>query len=330
MLNDGFGRHLDYLRVSVTDKCNLRCIYCIPPEGVTLLDHDDVLRNEEFVRLVELFGVMGIKKVRFTGGEPLVRKGLLDIVGGVKRLVPSMDICLTTNGVLLEGALEDLKSLGVRKLNISLDTLSRERFKEVTGRDEIARVLSSIDRALDLEYFEIKINTVLFQETIDELEGLLDYFSERRCSLRFIERMPFGGSADVVPASALLTALGSLGTFERDPRTDTSVARMYRLRYRDGKPVNIGVIPTITHKFCASCNRLRLSCDGLLRTCLHSPVVYDLKNLMRTGQSDDAVRDMIIRAVKEKPKEHSLRCESGHDDGCASLSGCRSMSRIGG
>ncbi len=330
MLKDGFGRNFDYLRVSVTDKCNLRCVYCIPPEGVELLDHHEVLRNEEFVQLIAIFADLGIRKVRFTGGEPLVRKGIMEILHATREKLPGLEICLTTNGVLLADRLEELHDIGVRKLNISLDTLSRERYREITGNDALNATLASIDRALDIGGFDVKINAVLFQETIDEIEQMLDYFSERTCQIRFIERMPFGGGSVFYPAGSLLSVLKTMGKLERDSRIDTRVAEMYTLAYKERRPLSVGIIPTMTHKFCAQCNRLRITCNGLLKTCLHSTSEYDLKKLYRINVGAEVIKREIMKAVMEKPREHHLECNINSSEGCASLLSRRSMSRIGG
>ncbi|TAL39188.1 MAG: GTP 3',8-cyclase MoaA [Spirochaetes bacterium] len=332
MLVDGFNRKLDYLRVSVTDKCNLRCVYCMPQGGVRPLLHNEVLRNEEFVRLAGIFADMGIAKVRFTGGEPLLRKGFLDIVSRARAAHPSLIMGLTTNGMLLGQALPGLAGNGVSKLNISLDTIDRTRFRAITGSDRIDDVLDAIDRALEAGRFSVKINAVLFRETLDELDGMLDYFRDRDVTLRFIERMPFNGE----PGAEGFTGFGELvrmleqrGTLERNTSIDTSVAVMYSFLYKGLHRMRVGVIPPMTHKFCGRCNRLRLTCDGLLRVCLHSRKEYDLKTPLRMGLGDDAIRGIIAEAVADKPREHTLEC-GGEGDGCVSLAARRQMSQIGG
>jgi cyclic pyranopterin phosphate synthase len=332
MLTDTYKRKHDYLRVSITDKCNLRCRYCMPPEGVELLPHGQVLRNEEFVRLIGIFVSMGVVKVRFTGGEPLVRKGFIDIVSRTRSSHPALELCLTTNGILLGDYIDGLRSLGVRKLNISLDTISRERYRAITMQDGLAGVLSAIDRALDSDFFDVKVNAVLFRETIDELDEYLDYFRERDVTVRFIEKMPFvteetGGS--FLSSDVLVEELRARGEMKRNTGIDTNVALMYDYLYRGRYPMKIGVIPPLTQKFCSACNRLRITSDGYLKTCLHSSADHDLKRLLREGADDDGVRAEIVRAVAEKGEGHSLDCD--HDDGgCSVRPRSRFMSKIGG
>lgn len=333
MLKDGFGRVLDYLRVSITDKCNLRCIYCMPPQGVDLLAHDEVLRNEEFVDIIRIFTELGIKKIRFTGGEPLVRKGFQDIIMATRELAPDVDLCLTTNGLLLDGALEYLRECEVKRLNISLDTVSDERYRRITGRDCFSRVIANIEKAVSYGWFDIKINSVLFEQSLDEIDALLDYFKDKNVSLRFIERMPFvAEDADYtyLPSDRLIEVLKMKGSLERNRTIDTNVAMMYTLQYRGIYPIRIGVIPPMSHKFCACCNRLRLTCDGKLKTCLYSQVEYDLKKIIRTNGSDDEMRGIIQTSILHKPKEHEIKPGLGGDDGCSALVNGRTMSRIGG
>ncbi|HPC41413.1 MAG TPA: GTP 3',8-cyclase MoaA [Spirochaetota bacterium] len=332
MLTDAYKRKHDYLRVSITDKCNLRCRYCMPPEGVELLPHGQVLRNEEFVRLIGIFVSLGVVKVRFTGGEPLVRKGFIDIVTRTRSLHPALELCLTTNGLLLGNYIDDLERLGVRKLNISLDTISRERYRAITARDGLHDVLAAIDRALAAGFFDVKVNAVLFGDTMAELDEYLDYFRGRDVTLRFIEKMPFvadEAGGPFLSSEALMGELRARGELKRNMGTDTNVALMYDYLYRGRYPMKIGVIPPLTQKFCSACNRLRITSDGYLKTCLHSSVDHDLKKLIREGADDDRVRAEILRAVSEKREGHSLDCD--HDDGgCSVRSGSRSMSKIGG
>ncbi len=332
MLTDPYRRKHDYLRVSITDKCNLRCRYCMPPEGVELLPHYQVLRNEEFVRLVDIFASMGIVKVRFTGGEPLIRKGFIDIVSRVRSLHPELELCLTTNGILLGDYIDDLQNLAVKKLNISLDTLSKDTYLAITMRDGLNDVIAAIDRALASGFFDVKVNAVLFRETIAELDDYLDFFKDRDVTIRFIEKMPFvndesGGS--FLSSDVLIGELQARGDLARNTGIDTNVALMYQYRYRGKYPMKIGVIPPMTQKFCSSCNRLRITSDGYLKTCLHSSADHDLKSLLRDGADDDTVRAEILKAVSEKGEGHSLDCD--HDEGgCSALSRSRFMSKIGG
>ena len=332
MLTDAFSRKHDYLRVSITDRCNLRCGYCIPPDGVELISHDEVLRNEEFARLIGIFASLGVGKVRFTGGEPLLRKGFLDIVERTRALCPGLELCLTTNGILLSDYADDLRRLGVRKLNISLDSLSRDTYRAITGSDVLDRVIDSLERIREMKCFDVKINVVLFERTVRELDEFLEFFKDRDATLRFIEKMPFAGtrgSGEFVPSSRLAGALAGKGELVRSAGADTAVARMYDFRYRGRFRMRIGIIPPMSGKFCSSCNRLRLTSDGQLKTCLHSGEDRNVKGLLRAGADDDAIRQAIIGAVLLKPEAHALDCGSV-EGGCAAVVTNALMSRIGG
>jgi len=332
MLTDNYLRKHNYLRISITDRCNLRCRYCMPPEGVELLSHDEILRNEEFIRLIGIFVSMGVTKVRFTGGEPLARRDFIDIVRETRANFPDLELCLTTNGTLLGDVIDDLRSCELKKLNISLDTLSRERYELITRRDLFGPVIENIDRALDTGFFDVKINAVLFEETLDELDRFLDHFSERNVTLRFIERMPFTEQDETqtfLGADDLVAALSELGTLKRNGKSDTKVAVMYDLLYREKYPMRIGIIPPMTHKFCSSCNRLRLTSFGSLKTCLYSNKNYNLRDMLRESGNEEDIRKMILQAVRDKAEGHSLDC-CAEDHGCHSLSGINSMSKIGG
>ncbi len=333
MLTDKYLRKLDYLRISITDKCNLRCSYCMPSDGVELLSHDEVLRNEEFIHFLKIFIGLGVKKIRFTGGEPLIRKGFIDMVAKTREMFPVLEICLTTNGVFLDDVLEELRRLRVRKLNISLDTTSRENYEKITGRDFFNRVVSNIEKALSLDCFDIKINSVLSNDTKDNLDGLLDFFKDKDVTLRFIERMPFPSQSESQASilfDSLVNVLKSKGELTRNESMDTMVAIMFDLNYRNRNKIKIGVIPPMTHNICSRCNRLRLTCDGFLKTCLHSNIEYDLKTPYRMDMGDDVLKDIILKAVNEKPKKHNLDCPQQDESGCTSITSRRGMYGIGG
>ena len=328
-LQDGHGRVHDYLRLSVTDKCNLRCRYCMPPEGITTLSHDEVLRNEEFLRLMTIFRGLGVKKIRFTGGEPLVRRGFIDLAARAAGLMLGMELCLTTNGLLLENHLESLRDIGLRKINISLDTLSPERYRYLTGDDGLTKITGAIERALGMDAFHIKVNAVLFKETVAELDGLLDYFKDKNVVLRFIELMPIGGPGnglDFISVEDLADALSRRGTLSRNGPGDTRVARMYRYLYRGLYPMELGLIPPVSDKFCSRCNRVRLSCGGQLRVCLCGAAACDLKAPLRDGASDERIAAIIRECLAQKPLEHRITCGET-DRTCAHIP---SMSKIGG
>ncbi len=332
MLTDNFLRKHTYLRVSVTDRCNLRCRYCMPPDGIELLPHDEILRNEEFEKIIEIFIKMGVKKIRFTGGEPLVRKGLVDIIASIHKAHPDIILCLTTNGVLLDEFMEELKSHGVSKFNISLDTLNRERFMELTGRDYFDRVLSNIEKIMQEDSLDIKINAGLLRETLSEIDDFLDYFAGKNITLRFIERMPVteqDSSNEFVPADELIELLKAKGELVRKETEKSDVSQRFEMIYKQ-KFLKIGIIPPVTHKFCSSCNRLRLTSEGQLMTCLHSQAKYNLRDLIRSNVCEEDIMNYISSAVKEKWSGHKIEC-TADNKGCRSLTATtRAMSKIGG
>ncbi len=331
MLTDNFLRKHTYLRVSVTDRCNLRCRYCMPPDGVELLPHDEILRNEEFVKIIGIFLKTGVNKVRFTGGEPLVRKGFMDIVYDTHRLNPETILCLTTNGILLGEYIDDLKKCGMKKFNISLDTLDRQRFIDITGRDYFDAVIANIEKTLEDDSLDVKVNAVLLKETLSEIDNFLEYFTGRNMTLRFIERMPVTEDErhEFIPSDDLVEVLASKGELIKRETEKSDVSTRYDIKYK-GKLLKIGIIPPVTHKFCSSCNRLRLTSEGNMMTCLHSEARYNLRNLIRENVSEDKIIDYISAAVKEKWKNHNIEC-TADNRGCRSLTaGTKAMSSIGG
>lgn len=332
MLKDNYLRTHNYLRVSVTDKCNLRCRYCMPPQGVAFMPHDEVLRNEEFIRLIDIFVRMGIKKIRFTGGEPLIRKGFFDIISETVKIHPETDLCVTTNGTLLEEHISDLKKYNVKKLNISLDTMSREKFSSLTGVDNFNTVISNIERSMKEDFFDIKVNGVLLKSTLDEIDDFLDYFADKNITLRFIERMPVTEQDEFnefIPSDELIRLLGEKGELTRKKGDDTDVSLRYDLKYKN-RNIRIGVIPPVTHRFCSTCSRLRITAEGNLKTCLHSDIHYNLKDLIRTGAAESEIVQHIISAIKEKGEGHNIKC-TADNTGCRSITaGIKSMSSIGG
>lgn len=332
MLKDNFLRNHNYLRVSVTDKCNLRCRYCMPPEGVEFLPHDKILRNEDFARIIGLLINMGINKVRFTGGEPLVRNGIIDIISTARSFSPDVELCLTTNGILLNQYADDLQKQGVKRINISLDTMSRSRFLDLTGRDYFDTVISNIEKSIDSKFFNVKINTVLFSHTLEELDDFLEYFMDKNITLRFIERMPVTEQDELnsfVPSDELIQALKSKGKLTPIIKEASDVAMRYDLEYKNRK-IQLGIIPPVTHRFCASCNRLRITAEGNLRTCLYSNINYNLKEMLDRKASDNELEKYITKAIKEKQHGHNIEC-TADNKGCRSIScGIKAMSKIGG
>lgn len=326
---DGFGRTIDYLRISVTDKCNLRCRYCMPENGIELMPHEELLSLEELYRVVRIMEGLGIRKVRFTGGEPMVRKNLIKLIEDVGKLSGIEEIALTTNGVLFADWAQTLKQAGLTGVNISLDTLDKERFWKITGVDAKDDVLRAIKQAQEAE-IEVKINCVPCRELNEgDVVGLAAFAKERNVNVRYIELMPLGCGKDFhgIPSDEILEKLEA----EYGKATPTKVqcgngpARYYEFENFKGK---IGFISPMSHKFCSECNRVRLTAEGRLKLCLHYDTGIELKPLLRGGYSDREISEAILEAVNRKPKAHSfvqetLETSVAHSDS-------RRMVQIGG
>jgi cyclic pyranopterin phosphate synthase len=327
-LVDTFGRVADDLRISVTDRCNFRCVYCMPAAGLPWLARDEVLSFEEIVRLTRiLVEQCGVRTIRLTGGEPLVRKGIEELTAMIAAIDASLDIAMTTNGILLEEKAAALKRAGLRRLNVSLDTLHADRFKDLARRDALDRVLRGLAAAKAAGFGPIKLNMVVMRGQNDD--EILDFARLARSDgyeVRFIEFMPLDAdgiwSMDRVVASReIIEAIDR--EFPLDPVRDQRPAPATRFRFRDGSQGGIGVIPSVSDAFCKVCNRIRLTAEGHLRTCLFSIEETDLKALLRGGASDDQIRDAVAAAVWQK--------EEGHKIGQADfVRPGKTMSQIGG
>jgi cyclic pyranopterin phosphate synthase len=298
-LIDRFGRTIDYLRVSVIDRCNLRCIYC-KTEEYTQVPRKEILSLEEIFRIVRCASECGISKVRITGGEPLIRKNLVYLISMVNTLDTIEDISLTTNGTLLEKYGEVLFSSGVRRVNISLDTLKRERFKRITGTDRLDDVLKGIETALTVGFSPVKINVVVVKDlNEDEIRDFAKLTLERPITVRFIEHMPVHTSHvyfSLKNIHKILTELGEIKTQNTIVGNGPAVYVKYR-----GSPGSIGIITPMSNGFCEGCNRLRLTAEGRLYTCLMSDKFFDVKKVIRLGGSDQEIKSVFKKAVREKP-----------------------------
>ena len=312
-LIDTYKRRLNYLRVSITDRCNLNCLYCEPSKRVELLSHDDILRYEEIERLVRIFLELGVDKVRVTGGEPLVRRGVCGFLARLASMDGLKDLSLTTNGVMVEKKIGGIKSAGVRRINISLDTLDRKKFERITGMDRFEAVWSGILLAHEAGLAPVKINTVVMAGiNDDEICDLAKLSFSYPFHIRFIEYMPVG-NCSVAPERPLLApeimdrlqGLGKLSPLEKGH--SDGPARRYRFEGAEGE---IGLISAMSQHFCNECNRLRLTASGNLRTCLLSDESEDLKTPMRKGCSDEELARLILRGVRRKPSEHHLSADS--------------------
>ena len=306
-LSDSFQRPIDYLRISVTDRCNLRCVYCMPAEGIDLLAHEDVLSYEEIYRVATAAAELGIKKVRITGGEPLVRIGLSGLIGMLAQIDTIDDIALTTNGILLARYADELKAAGLRRVNISLDTLKPEKFRLITRGGDLDAVLEGIEAAGIAGLNPIKINVVVMAgSNDDELTDFACKTVDDGWHVRFIEHMPFNSemaSSSFVSVNEVRERLASLGELEPCTFKGNGPAKYYRLPQAKG---TIGFITPVSEHFCFHCNRLRLTADGKLRPCLLSEQEIDLRQPLRQGISAEELKTLIKRAVDSKPRKHKL------------------------
>jgi GTP 3',8-cyclase len=327
-LVDSFGRVATDLRVSLTDRCNLRCTYCMPADGLDWLDGPDVLTNAELLRLIGIAVTrLGITDVRFTGGEPLLRKGLDEVIAGTDALRPRPRISMTTNGIGLARRVGALRAAGLARINVSLDTLEEARFVEITRRDRLADVLAGLAAARDAGLSPVKVNTVLLRGiNDDEAVPLLRYCLEQGYHLRFIEQMPLDPQhgwdrATMVTADEILEALGA--AFELTPSHTPRGAAPAERWLVDGGPAEVGVIASVTRSFCEACDRARLTADGALRNCLFSQAETDLRGPMRAGASDDELAETWRATMWAKLAGHRIN-EAGF------AQPLRPMSAIGG
>lgn len=324
-LQDSERRTVGYLRLSVTDRCNLRCQYCAPAKGFHHISHGQILSYEELTRLTKLFLGLGIGKVRLTGGEPLVRLGLVDFARQLKAL-PVPDLRLTTNGVLLEEMAEELFAAGISRVNISLDTLQAERFREITRGGDLDRVRAGLRAAERVGFDPIKLNVVVMRGVNDdELEAFGRLALDKPYHVRFIEFMPLERNSwkpgAVVDREEILARLTRVLDLEEIPRqAEDGPAQRFRIRGGQGE---IGLISPISNHFCPTCNRLRITSDGKLLTCLFASNEVDLREPLRSGASDDDLLAIINEAVAHKPKGHKLAQGQGTEHS-------RTMGSIGG
>jgi len=326
--HDDFGRAINYLRVSVTDRCNLRCLYCMPAEGVEKQLHSDVLRYEELALIVRAAVELGINRVRLTGGEPLARLGLTEFVGMLASIPGLDDLSLTTNGTLLAPHAEALAAAGLNRVNISLDTLRADRFQQITRRDGFGAVLAGIEAARAAHLSPVKLNMVVVRGlNDDEVIDLARRTISHGWHVRYIELMPIGADLArteemlAVPIAEIRAAIESqLGTLLAvDGPGGSGPARYYRLAGADG---TVGFIGARSEHFCAACNRLRLTADGRLRPCLFSDHEIDLRGAIREGADSQRIQEILTQAIQSKPQRHRL------DEACGPRQ--RSMSEIGG
>ncbi len=316
-MNDLFGRKITYMRLSVTELCNLRCRYCMPAEGIEKRPHEQMLTEEEMISAVRVAASLGVSKLRITGGEPLVKRNIVSICEKAAAVPGIEELCLTTNAVLLPEFADKLKAAGVSHINISLDTLDEEKYSQITRIGKLSDVLKGIECAINVGFDVIKINAVLIggfnDEEVPALAGLTQKYP---VDVRFIELMPMLDQKIFSPDSFISCSKVLEMLPNAVPCGFDGVARTYRLPGAAGK---IGLISPLSNHFCAQCSRIRLTADGKLKPCLHSSAEYSIK-----GLSEDAMREQFIKAILDKPKEHPpLSAEIKSEAG-------REMVRIGG
>ena len=325
-LTDGCDRRLNYFRISVTDRCNLQCSYCMPDDRIQKLSHEDILTYEEILRVVDVSTRLGIDKVRITGGEPLVRKGVVQFLEKLCAMPSLSDVSLTTNGLLLSTHLDALWDAGVRRINVSLDTLASKKYRAITGVDGFQQVWDGLMNALEIGFSPIKINVVaMMGVNDDEIAHLAALTREYPFHVRFIEYMPIGNSSLNREHQLLVPQIrerieqsGALEPVAAERRDGPAV----RYRYR-AAPGEIGFISSISNHFCSTCNRLRLTASGRLRPCLLSDKEIDLHHLLRGGCTDTDIREAIFEAISLKGAHHHVHAGEEHVT-------CRQMSSIGG
>lgn len=326
-MRDACQREIDYLRISVTDRCNLRCVYCMPPEGVVSIPHEKILRNEEIEHLVSIATDLGIRRIRLTGGEPLVRKGITDLVHNLTAMEGIEEVALTTNGILLPKLALSLQQAGLQRVNISVDTLKPARYQAITRLGSLQDVWQGIKIALAQGFHPVKLNVVMMRGfNDDEIMDFVQLGLRFPVHVRFIELMPIGVSASWALEQYMSVAeikkriedtMGKLQKVENF--TGGGPAYYYRIAGSQG---NIGFISPISNHFCSQCNRLRLTAEGKLRTCLYNEREIDLKTPLRNHATNQELRDLICQGIQEKPTGHCLDTAWGQGD--------RMMSQIGG
>jgi cyclic pyranopterin phosphate synthase len=316
-LLDGFARAHTYLRVSVTDRCNYRCVYCLPDEGLSWMPRADVLRFEEIARIVRVMAPMGVRRVRLTGGEPTVRRDIEALVEGVASIPGIDDVAMTTNGHTLAKLAPRLAARGLRRVNVSLDSLDPARFAQVTRGGDLARVLDGIAAARDAGLTPVKINVVVLAGTNDdEVVRIAAFFQEHAATtiVRYIEAMPFESLSQgpTVPAATLRERLSSLGPVRPDaaPPVGAGPARYWTVG-EGARALRVGFIAPLSEHFCATCNRLRLLADGHLRTCLAHEDTPSLRDLLRGGATDAQLADAVRAIVRGKPAGHEAHLPGG-------------------
>lgn len=336
-MRDQTGRNIDYIRISITDRCNLRCVYCMPEEGIKALSHDEILTYDEIIRICGCMAQMGVKKIKVTGGEPLVRKDNDVLIRRLKQIPGIEKVTLTTNGILLKEQMDRLADAGIDAINISLDTLDRQQFAQVTRNDKLEQVLDGLREALKYPDIALKINCVPIMTEERNLVSLAALAKDHPIHVRFIEMMPIGYGRQFTFCGEdqireiLEKAYGPMTPY--DGVLGNGPSHYYSLEGFEGK---IGFVSSITHKFCEQCNRVRLTAEGFLKTCLQYDTGHDLRRMMRSGCGDGELKQAIGDAILHKPlSHHFLEEQTGGENETEGTAAniedeSRGMSQIGG
>ncbi|WP_339007966.1 GTP 3',8-cyclase MoaA [Fusobacterium varium] len=322
---DKIGREIEYLRLSITDRCNLRCQYCMSERNMNFLPREELLTFEEIKRTVKILGKIGIKKIRLTGGEPLVRKNFTDILKNISSVEEIEEISLTTNGLLLGEHFESLMKNRLKKINISLDTLNPVLYKEITRGGSLEKVLENIFKAIELGVERIKLNIVLIKEKNDnEIMDFVKFSETYPVDIRFIELMPIGEGKNFVSVSndeVIKIIQKERELFPINEKIGSGPAKYFKSSFSKG---NIGFITPLSYSFCDKCNRIRLTPDGFLKLCLHWNKGINLKRIMRSGTTDEELEKIIFNSIYNKPEHHSM------DEDIKENIDKRKMNQIGG
>lgn len=328
-LRDKYNRIIDYMRISVTDRCNLRCIYCMPADGVSPVEHKEILTYEEITRVVRAAAGLGVRKIRITGGEPLARKGITFLISSIRNIDGIEDISLTTNGILLDEYAEELATAGLNRVNVSLDSLRPDRYREITRGGDINRVFKGIERAENVGLLPIKINMVPIRGfNDDEIEDFARITLRKAYHIRFIEFMPIGAKdlwsdKRYIPTDEIRSVVERIGCIKPVKVRKMGPARYFRFDNAQGV---IGFISALTHHFCGDCNRLRITSDGKLRPCLFSETEIDLKPALRnlpSAESEREIERLLRLSIEVKPEGHNI-------DKRSDLDSLKAMAKIGG
>ncbi len=329
ILFDNHGRPLNYLRLAVTDRCNLRCFYCMPEGGIRYLKKAELLSNEEMVRIVSILAGMGISKVRITGGEPFVRHDLMQLVRTIVEIDGITNLHITSNGVLMAQHVKELKALGIASVNLSLDTLDAGRSKSITRRDEFAKTWQTLQLLIENK-IPVKLNAVVMEDkNIEDIIPMIELTRNQNISVRFIEEMPFNGEGSHYPRlnwtyKKILDYISSaFPTIEKITDPQNTTAYHYQV---PGFKGNVGIIAAFSRTFCGSCNRIRITAQGNLKTCLYDEGVLDIKRLIRAGKSDEVIKGELLNAFLNRSVD-GIEAEAARKK---SLPVMESMSTIGG